>query len=333
VTPPAAALRGVRPEAVLERIRERARRRLAGEAVADGRQLALVIEGGGMRGIYSAGSLLGLEFLDLHDVFDHVYGTSAGAINAAYYLAHQGSFGITIYYQDINGCKFINPLRLTKIADIDYVYDEVIPRKKPLDVERILASRSRFFIALTDVDTGKSFLVQAQEASTPLVRILKASAALPLAYNRPVEVEGRRCFDGGVAGVFALREAIAHGCTDILVLLTRPEPYASASPKRLDRWLFSRFSSRGRPDLWRTYLETYRINNACRDLAFGRAEAPPDVSIATLCPDDDEVSVSRYTTNARVLKAGAKRMAQKMMAAFGEPNDGFAEVFRPFRFR
>jgi predicted patatin/cPLA2 family phospholipase len=323
-------LRGVNPEAVLERIRERARRLRAGEPVADGRKLALVIEGGGMRGSYSAGSLVGLEFLGMHDVFDHVYGTSAGAINAAYYLAHQGSFGITIYYQDLKGFRFINPLRLTKIADIDFVYDEVIPKRKPLDVERILASRSRFFITLTDVDTGKGFLVQAQEASTPLIRILKGSAALPVVYNRPVEVEGRRCLDGGVANGIAIHEALEHGCTDILVLLTRPESYVSASLGGFERRMFSRFCALDKPDLLQTYVENHCHSNACRDLVFGRAEVPPGVNIATLCPDEDEVRVTRYTTNVRALKAGAMRMARKMMAAFGEPSDGFAEVLHPF---
>lgn len=323
-------LRGVDSEAVLELIRERARLRRTGESVTDGRKLALVLEGGGMRGVYSAGSLVGLEFLGVRDVFDHVYGTSAGAINAAYYLADQGSFGITIYYQDITGFKFVNPLRLTKIADIDYVYDEVIPNRKPLRVERVLASKSRFFIALTDVDTGESFLVQAQGASTPLIRVLKGSAALPVGYNRPVEVEGRLCLDGGVSKVFAIHEALEHGCTDILVLPTRPESYVSSAREGLDRWLFSRFCARDKSALLQAYLDSHRHNNACRDLAFGRVETPPGVKIATLCPDEDEVSVSRYTTNARVLKAGAIRMARKMMAAFGKPSDGFAEVLYPF---
>jgi predicted patatin/cPLA2 family phospholipase len=323
-------IRGVDPEPVLELIRERARRRTAGEPIDDGRKLALVIEGGGMRGIYSAGSLVGLEFLGMHDVFDHVYGTSAGAINAAYYLAGQGHFGITIYYQDISGFKFVNPLRLTKIADIDYVYDEVIPRLKPLDVGRVMASQSKFFVALTDVDNGEGFLVRAQEVATPLVRILKGSAALPIGYNRPVEVEGRFCLDGGVSRVFAIHEVLEHGCTDILILLTRPESHVSNSPRSFDRWLFSRVCSRDKPALLQTYLESHRQNNAGRDLAFGRTAAKPGVRIATLCPDEDEVSVTRYTTNARVLKAGAIRMARKMMTAFGRPSDGFAEVLYPF---
>jgi len=323
-------IRGVDPEPVLELILERARRRKAGEAIDDGRKLALVLEGGGMRGIYSAGSLVGLEFLGLRDVFDYVYGTSAGAINAAYYLADQGYFGITIYYQDINGFKFVNPLRPTKLADIDFVYDEVIPKRKPLNVERIVAAKSPFFVALTDVDNGEGFLVRAQEAATPLVRILKGSAALPVGYNRPVEVEGRFCLDGGVFQVFALPEALEHGCTDILVLLTRPESHVSKAPGSFDRWLFSRICSREKVALFETYLDGHRKNNACRDLAFGRVATPPGVRIATLCPDEDEVSVTRYTTRAHVLKAGAIRMAQKMMAAFRRPSDGFAEVLYPF---
>ena len=61
--------------------------------------------------------------MGLSGVFDEVYGCSAGAVNACYFLSGQGAYGTTIYYQNINNRKFIHPLRLWKIVDLDFLFD------------------------------------------------------------------------------------------------------------------------------------------------------------------------------------------------------------------
>src|SRR6476659_5599828 len=78
----------------------------------DGARVALCVEGGAMRGVVSAGMVSALEELGLVDSFDAVYGSSAGAINAAYFLAGQAAFGTTIYVEDINNSRFISLPRL-----------------------------------------------------------------------------------------------------------------------------------------------------------------------------------------------------------------------------
>ena len=78
----------------------------------DGARIALCVEGGAMRGVVSAGMVSALEELGLVDTFDAVYGSSAGAINAAYFLAGQAAFGTTIYVEDINNRRFISLARM-----------------------------------------------------------------------------------------------------------------------------------------------------------------------------------------------------------------------------
>src|SRR5947209_18409474 len=63
----------------------------------DGRRIALVIEGGGMRGVVSAGMTAAIEQLGLHDAFDEVHGASAGAFNGAFLLAGQASYLTALY--------------------------------------------------------------------------------------------------------------------------------------------------------------------------------------------------------------------------------------------
>jgi len=109
----------------------------------DGARIALAVEGGAMRGVISAGMVSALESFGLTDAFDAVYGSSAGAINAAYFLAGQATLGTRIYYEDINNTSFIRLGRAAAgrpIVNLSYLLDDVARSRKRLDVARILTS-------------------------------------------------------------------------------------------------------------------------------------------------------------------------------------------------
>jgi predicted patatin/cPLA2 family phospholipase len=323
-------VRGVNGEAVIASIKQRALRRDVAGAAKDSRKLGLIVEGGGMRGVISAGALLGLEELGFTDVFDEVYGASAGAVNAAYFLAGQAAYGTTIYYQDINNLRFINGLRLRKVLDIDYLFDTVIPRVKPLNVERVLASQSQLFISIAEARTGDGFLGNASKSGVPLLTLLKASTAMPVIYNRMVNVNGRHCFDGGFVNPLPLREAIDNGCTDLLVLLTRPVSYVEGVPTLIERWLFDKAFARGNAFLSEIFLKGHSRANALRDLALGRRSLGVAVNIATICPDDQDIKIERMTKSCRRLKAAASESARKTLLAFGSSCGRIVEILRPF---
>ena len=146
MTSPVAAapplLHGVNPAAVVSALRERASPQRAGDSPRDNKKIALVIEGGGMRGVYSGGGAVALSHLGLAGTFDAVYATSAGVMNAAYFLSQQPLLGIRVYYEDLASRRFYSPLRPWKVLDVDYVFDHVVTVSKRLDVARVLASPS-----------------------------------------------------------------------------------------------------------------------------------------------------------------------------------------------
>src|ERR1700709_834693 len=74
----------------------------------DGRRIALVIEGGGMRGVVSAGMTAAIEQLGLRDAFDEVHGASAGAFNAAFLLAGQAAYLTALYPHGFGDPSFVN---------------------------------------------------------------------------------------------------------------------------------------------------------------------------------------------------------------------------------
>src|SRR5439155_21103262 len=129
-------------------------------------------------------------------VFDEVYACSAGALNAAYFLSGQSLIGMKIYYEDVNNWQFLNPFRLWKIVDIDYLFSAVIDGAKRLDVDTVMASATLLFISLLNVRSGEAVWEVAQKSSTPLVTLLKAATAIPLLYNRKVLIGGEEFTDG-----------------------------------------------------------------------------------------------------------------------------------------
>lgn len=306
---------GINPTAVFDAIKTRGLGKRA-----DGRRIGLVVEGGGMRGVCSAGSLVALEDLGLTDVFDEIYATSAGAMNASYFLATQARRGITVYYEDLVNRRAVSLLRPWKVLDIDWIFERIVGDKKLLGIEAILSSGSRLFVNLLDARTGEQWLVDTQNTSTPLLTVLKASTAVPVVYNRAIVVDGRHCIDAGVASPFPLHEALASKCTDLLVLLTRPREFAGPKPGKLSDWLFRVFGARGNAALLQAYIDQPKCDTALRALALGLTPVRSGVNIATLCPENGE-DVGRLTTEPRLLREAALRSGRRMLAALGNEID------------
>ena len=320
---------GVDPTGTIDLLKKRAALIKQGRKPADGRKVALIVEGGAMRGVISCAALMGLEELGMTEAFDEVYGASAGAVNAAYFLARQAAYATTLYYQKINNTRFIRRFWQRKIVDIDGLFDSIVAGKQPLQVDKVLSARSQFFITIADACTGEAFLSHAQTSQTPLLTQLKASVAMPLLYNCLITVDGRQCFDGGLINPLPIVEAIESGSTDLLILLTRPPSFRDRPPGRLEQHIFNLLCARGNSRLLRVFCNTYTRENALRDIALGRQVIPDGIRIATLCPEENEPHVERTTRNAQLLKSAAIASATRTLTAFGHEVADFIEVLRP----
>jgi predicted patatin/cPLA2 family phospholipase len=191
--------------------------------------MALVVQGGGMRGTYSIAALAELEAHGLTNRFESIYGTSAGALNAGYFMAGQAAEGVSIYVEWLSNKRFIDLKRIRKIIDIDFLIDEVLTRDVPLNVDRVLASQTRLTIGLTDVSTAATVWAT-NDGTWPILEAFRATAALPIVYGREVVIAGRAYVDGGVCASVPLLKAIDDGHTDILVILTRSKEFIPESP-------------------------------------------------------------------------------------------------------
>lgn len=315
-------LHGHHPEAVIAAINERHAHLQAGDRSADGRKLGFVIEGGAMRGVLSAGGAVALAQLGFSEVFDEIYATSAAVMNASYFISNQPLLGISVYFDNCTTSQFVNPWRFWKVIDVDYIFDHVAVREKPLDVTRIANSPSRLFVATIDKRTGEAFMIDVKRAGVPVLRALKASAAIPIFYNRTVEIGGRPCMDGGLVIPFGIKQALASGCTHVLVLSTRSADYVSSQPNWLSRLMFNLICARGNAGVNRVFAERHLRSHESRDLSLGRAPLPDGVCIATVCADVEQ-NVSRMTTDRTKLHAGAVSYGRKVLRVFGRDADSW----------
>jgi predicted patatin/cPLA2 family phospholipase len=294
------------------------RRRLAQGTRAphgDGARVALCVEGGGMRGVVSAGMVWALEHLGMTHAFDAVYGSSAGAINAAYFLAGQAAVGTTIYYEDINNRQFINLWRAIgsrPILDLGYLIDDVAIRRKPLDVARVIAAASPLSVMATDAATGRRAILRNFSDGKDLLAAMRAGATMPIVAGQPAAYGTGRYFDASLTEPIPVPTAEAEGYTHILTLLTRPG-VVNRGVSSFDRLFVGPRLRRVSPVLAQQYLNrTKPYAELIRCLEQGKG---PRGQASVVCVRAS-IFVPRLECDRTLLMEGAKRGFAAVMTAF-----------------
>lgn len=270
-----------------------------------------------MRGVVSAGMVSALEALGLTLVFDAVYGSSAGALNGAYFLAGQARMGTSIYYEDINNRSFIDfarPLRGRPIVDLDYLIDDVASKRKPLDCDVLMSRRAPLTVLATDVATAGRVALRDFPDRATLLASLRAGATMPVVAGAPVEVSGRLLLDASLAEPIPVPVAEAEGATHILVLLTRP---SSAPPRlsALDTWFVLPRLRKLSPELAARYRDRAAPYAVLLDRIENGTGPAGRARVLAVRPSGPEVS--KLERDAERLRAAAARGYQALIDAVG----------------
>lgn len=203
----------------------------------------LLVQGGGMRGVFTMGALAELHRQGLTGAFDLTIGNSAGAIALSYFVAGQADKVNEEYWAALRQLKIFHPMRFWRIVDVDRMVDEAMFCLFPLDVDAIRASPTRLLIGLTDVKYRLPSYVLAQELTEQDLRTaLKASAALPGLFNRALVLNGRRYIDGGFVDTLPLFRLKMLGCERMVVVTTVPLEYQFVNDSFMRRTLIKTFA-------------------------------------------------------------------------------------------
>src|SRR3954452_11240380 len=190
-----------------------------------GSRLALVIEGGGMRGAVSGGMALALDELGLAHSFDAAYGSSAGTLNAMWLGTGPLGDGIPTWVAPRLVGALISrrrALRGGRVVDVETLVEERYEQLSPGLFAAVLAGRTELHPIATDVDTAQPVDLHDEIVDARSLRLaLQASAALPLLAGPPIALDGRRLIDAGLSAAIPFRAALADGGTHLLVLRSR----------------------------------------------------------------------------------------------------------------
>ena len=174
-------------------------------------QAGLVLEGGGMRGLYTAGVLEYFMEKDLY--FPYNIGVSAGACMAASYLSRQKGRNKRVnldFVEDKRYISFSNFIRKREIFGMDFIFDEIPNRLVPFDMDTFRESPEEFVIVTTDCETGEAVYYDKTNHGDDLVKLLRASSSLPFVASS-VEYKGRHLLDGGIVDPIPIKKAQADG--------------------------------------------------------------------------------------------------------------------------
>jgi predicted patatin/cPLA2 family phospholipase len=277
-------------------------------ARSDGRRVALAIEGGGMRGVVSAGMTAAIEQLGLRDAFDEVHGASAGAFNAAFLLAGQAGYLATLYQHGFGDPRFVSVARALRggpAFDMDHVINHVWTRDRPLRFDAILSGAIALHCTATDADRAAIIDLTELRDEEQIRCALRASSRLPWLAGAPVGFRGMRLLDATLAEAIPVHAAFATA-TDVLVLQTRPRglPHAPLSPviaRLTDRYL--RGINPALAELGRTRSPRYDALTA--DLAARSDDPERAPGVCVIRPPAGSAVVGQLENRASALRTAA----------------------------
>ena len=285
-------------------------------------KLGLVLEGGGMRGLYTVGVLDALMERRLSP--DYVIGVSAGAGNGSSYVSGQRGRAYRVdvdYLGDKRYISLSNFLRTKSVFGMDFIFDEVPRTLDPFDYEAFLRSPCEFVAGVTDVSTGQPVYFGKQPTIEEECRILRASSAIPM-FSPIVEINGGRYLDGGTADPIPVRKAQADGCGKVIVVLTRDRSYVKG-PEKHHR-LYSR-KFRDDPAMIRLLDTRHELYNETRRYLFDLEKSGQAVVIAPSEP----LTISRFEKKREALdqvfqlgRRDAQEKWEALLAYLAAPKKG-----------
>lgn len=269
----------------------------------------LVMEGGAMRGVFTAGVLDVL--LENNIQFDGAIGVSAGATFGCNYKSRQ--IGRTIRYnkrfcKDWRYCSIHSLITTGDLYGAKFCYDTLPNQLDILDTETYRNNPMKFYCVVSDCETGKPVYKELKTCDADDLIWMRASASMPLA-SKIVEIDGYKLLDGGMTDSIPLKYFEEIGYKKNLVILTQPRDF-SKSPNKLIGLM--KIVLRKYPALMKAMQQRHIVYNQEKEYVF--AQEAKGASFV-ICPEKD-LGISRTENNPneldRVYNEG-RLLAQKKL--------------------
>ena len=211
------------------------------EEVKKSMKIGLVLEGGAMRGMYTAGVLD--AFLDKDFWVDGIISVSAGALFGVNYPSRQKGRAIRYNKKFISDKRYISFKSLVRTGNIvnkDFAFYEVPFKYDVFDNKTFKESDIDFYVAVTNLQTAQAEYVKLIDPLAQM-EVLRATSAMPYV-SRPVEIDGIPYLDGAIADSIPVEQMQKLGYDKIIVILTRTLDYRKSKPMTwIAKWFYRHY--------------------------------------------------------------------------------------------
>lgn len=201
---------------------------------------AMCLEGGSLRGLFTAGVLDAL--LDNEVYIEYVNGVSAGSMNGMNYISRQRGRSKRInlkYLHDKRYISYKNMFKSRQIFNFDFLFDDISNKYDIFDWESFNDKAKKYEVVATDVITGESKFFD-KNICSDIISAVKASASMPV-MSKMIDVEGRKYLDGGISTSIAYKRAFDIGYSKAIVVLTREEGYRKKPVNKINESIYRRY--------------------------------------------------------------------------------------------
>ena len=198
----------------------------------------LVLEGGGLRGIYTAG-VLDEMFKDKIKI-DAIIGVSMGALIGINYKSKQPERAIRYnlrYCNDKRYMGFRSFLKTGNIANKEFAYYKIPNELDKFDYDTYKKTKMKMYVTVTNLETGEAEYIEIKDAKDN-IEYFRATSSIP-GVSKIVEIDGKKYLDGGIADSIPVKKALDLGYDRVIVVLTRPIEYRKKETEM--KWLQSRY--------------------------------------------------------------------------------------------
>ena len=206
------------------------------------RKTALVLEGGGMRGVFTSGVLD--AFMKHNLTFPYVVAVSAGACNGMSYVSHQPRRARISNIDYLARYKYIGLRHLVTqgcIFDRELLYDKFPNQYLPFDFDTFFSSPMTFEMVTTNCLTGQPMYLSERHDRQRALDIVRASSSLPYV-SKIVDVDGIPMLDGGIVDSIPLQHAIDMGHPTNVLVLTRNRGYRNTGKDmKIPRFIYRKY--------------------------------------------------------------------------------------------
>jgi predicted patatin/cPLA2 family phospholipase len=257
---------------------------------------ALIVEGGGSRGVFSFG-VIDSFIKASYNPFDIHLGVSNGAVVQLWYLLEASDYNLDkmLFSASRDYVRYTNLLFNKSIMNFEKLYQDA-NKVFPIDFDRLQVNLEgkNFYVVVSDAASGKPEYIELSKEN--YINEMLATGSLPVLMKNAILLEGKRKYDGGITDPIPVQKAYEMGAREIVVIRTYEKAFIRKT--KLENYIAA-FATRAYPKI----SKALKYNSATYNSSLEFINNPPsDCKITQICPPQ-RLSTKRATTNVNTMKA------------------------------